>query len=169
MKLDKYPPGLLEALNLKVLGRMPSEFSDSILGVVEAFDFYAVDRLATGQTAAAVIGAFDQLVQDPLTSLTPGGPVMVRSMSFAFTEGAAAGTFFHWALGVKIPNSTSPIAYVAGGSFGVIGSGATRVGGVYFGRPLLVPSGSVFIGLFSSDAIGADHSFRLQRIVTSLL
>lgn len=164
MKLDKYPQGLLEALNLKQNGVMPSEFADGIMGVVEAFDFYGVDRIATGQSAVATVGGFNQTLVD----IADTGPIMLRALGFTFVEGAAAGTFFHWALGVRIPSGAAVTSWFAFGSYGAIAAGATRNAGFSLPRPFVMPPGSATVGFFTSDAAGADHTFRLNRTVTSL-
>lgn len=162
MKLDKYPPGLLEALNLKQNGIMPWMFGDSISGVIEAFDFYASDRLASSQSPNATVTAFNATLTDTIVTSQ-----LVRSMGFTIVEGAAAGTFLHFALGFQIPQGNAT-CYIASGSFGAIAAGASRWFGVPLPRPVFVPAGSVIIGSFTSDAAGADHSLRLNRLVTTL-
>jgi hypothetical protein len=164
LQLDKYPSGLLEALNLKQNGVMPSAFSEQITGVVEALDFYTSDRLACAQSTAITTGAFNQTLID----VVDVGPVLLRSLGVQFIEGAAAGTFLHWALGIRGPSSTSPIAWFANNSFGAIAAGASRNFGVALPRTLVLPSGFATVGFFTSDAAGADHQFRLNRLITSL-
>lgn len=160
--LQKYPSGLLEALNLKTLGQMPDEFGSLVAPVVESFDFYAADRLQSSEATA--IGAFNQTVYDIVTS----GPQLVRTIGFQFVEGAAAGTFMHWALGFRIPHAGSVVSWVGNGSFLGIAAGASRYGGIQLGRPVLVPPGGSVCGFFTSDAAGADHSFRVNKLSTTL-
>lgn len=160
--LQKYPPGVLEALNLKQQGHTPTLFGEELLPVLESFDFYAADRLISSEITP-VVGAFNQTIYDVCTSYQ-----LVRSIGFQFVEGAAAGTFMHWALGFRIPHTGSVISWCGNGSFLVIAAGASRYGGITLPRPVLVPPGGSVAAFFTSDAVGADHNFRLNRLSTTL-
>jgi hypothetical protein len=163
MKLDKYPPGLLEALNLKQNGVMPYAFNDAVSAVVESFDFYASDRLASAQAAAATVQGFNAIITDVISSQQ-----LLRSVGFQFVQGAAAGTFMHVAIGLQVI-STTITAWITAVSFGAIAAGATRSWGFALPKPIFVPPGSSVVAFFTSDAAGADHSFRQNRLVTGLV
>ena len=159
--LQKSPRGLLESYDLKTLGEAPSLFGDTLAPVVETFPFYTQNLLFSGQTAAATVAAFNQTLVQVVAF-----PTLVRSLGFSFIEGAAAGTFMHWALGLRV--GPTVVAYLGGGSFGAIAAGATRNGGITIPIPVVIPAGSAFVGHFTSDAAGADHTFRLNQLTTEV-
>jgi hypothetical protein len=64
--------------------------------------------------------------------------------------------------------STTIVAWLASGSFAAIGIGASRAFGVTLPKPIIVPSGSELVGFFTSDAAGADHTFRLNWLTTAV-
>jgi len=159
--LQKSPSGLLESYALKTLGEAPMAFGDLLVPVVETFDFYTTGLLFSAQESAVVQG-FNATLANVIS-----GPTMVRAIGCEFIEGAAAGTFLHWAFGIRVQSATIT-AWLANGSFGAIAAGATRRFGFMLERPVIVPPQSSIVGFFTSDAAGADHSFRMTRLTTEV-
>jgi hypothetical protein len=159
--LQKSPQGLLESFALKTLGEAPKQFGEVVSPVVDVLDFYTTELMFSAQSPSTTVGAFNQTISATL-SLT-----MLRSVGGTFIEGAAAGTFMHWSLGVRV-RSTTIVAWLASGSFAAIGIGASRAFGVTLPKPIIVPSGSELVGFFTSDAAGADHTFRLNWLTTAV-
>jgi hypothetical protein len=161
--LHKSPQGLLESFALKTLGEAPQKFGDEVNPVVEALEFYTTGLLFAAQAAAATVGAFNQTIVVPYSN----GVALLRAMGVDYVNGAGAGTFLHWALGVRVQSATI-VSWLANGSFGAIAAGATRRWGFMIPQRVILPPQSSLVMFATSDAAGADHSFRLNWLTTEV-
>lgn len=165
--LHKAPGGLLELLRLRTLGAQPNGFSEQVTGVIECTPFYSLDVQFGAQTANAA-AAYPLGVAETLQA----GPIQIRALSMQIAQGAAAGTFVHWRIGLLIPTGSNTGAVVALTNL-LSGQATPRanttlfLGGV-LPEPVMAPIGAQIIWSAISDAAGADHVLQVNAIFANL-
>lgn len=138
MQLQKGPIGLLGAFALKVLGRNPTQFGDTITPTIDVFDHYlsSGELQRVGQTITIGIGALTANADQTV----PNGKVWrVLGIGAAFVINAAdAGLAFASHFSVKSPGGVTLTQIFSANS---VGSSTGRTVGFYAGRPLTLPGG----------------------------
>lgn len=139
MQLQKGPLGILGAFALKVLGRNPSQFGDSVTPIVDVYDQY----LATSELISNVVGGNLNLAATNTRTFTvPAGKawrLMGCGIDMGF-NGADIALKSIITVEVSSPNSGLPgtVLYSSGTD---VGGAVARTGGVAFRPPIFLPSG----------------------------
>lgn len=165
MKLQKSPIGLLGAFALKVLGRAPDKFGDTVLPTVDVFDLYlAKSELKGVQTAAFVINIGGSIVNSP-DLVVPNGKVWRVLALSTFTTLNIADTalvFSSWFMAIS-----PTVVTIALDSRVAVGYGTGRNAGYCpsFG-PLVLPAGWILrAGVGSSAAVTVATSSAFNCLV----
>jgi hypothetical protein len=150
MQLQKGPIALLGAFALKVLGRNPTAFGDSITPVVDVYDQYlaAGELQVSNQVLATALAAFNSS-----TFTVPNGKAWrVKGASLLGSLNAADAAFVSMqTVNIQSPNSSPNGCRIAAAQFPAT-AGPRAVG--YVGPPIFLPSGwKIVLELWTSAAI----------------
>jgi hypothetical protein len=159
--LQKAPRGLLAAFGLKVLGKNPDVFADSVMGVADVYDQYLSEsELKTTGAIATLIAATTSISS---TLLVPQGKcwrVLCDGIGFSINA-ADVALQFACTYAVIQPGVVSPAQYK---SEVAIGTTLGRSSGHYFPRPLFLPSGwGLNIQLSSQSTAPANNVVGLHN------
>lgn len=154
--LQKSPLGVLGAFALKVLGRNPDKFGDTVLPTADVYDQYLLQTELQMQIVSAgiTVAAFS----NASVLLVPPGKIW-RVLSVG-TQGATitgADLALVWAVIISAINPAGTQAVVTTGV--LVGSapiGAVRGHGLYLPRPLVLPGGWGLRFQFSTSAAVAN-------------
>lgn len=159
MDLQKPPRGLLELMRLRQGGKQPTQFSDTVVPVLEVGAFYGSDLLLA-TSGAPTIGALNNLTEDLVFSAT----LRVHAISGRLIVGAAAVTAGGYIQVGLISDSQLRIS-LGGVAFGVAAAGSF----VEFGCPVpggpVLPSGWGVYARVTGTAAGADHDLDVTTLV----
>lgn len=143
MQLQKGPIGLLGAFALKVLGRNPPQFGDSVTPTVEVMDQY----LASGELDVQTTGNFDVAgTSNNAQLVVPTGKVWRVLCAGITVTTNAADIVDGYKVGIAVlpPAGSGSVVPLAYQYTPPAPAGATLNGmrfGYYFPRPLFLPSG----------------------------
>lgn len=160
--LQKSPRGLLELFDLKTLGHAPMFFQDHVSASIDAFPFYAYDRLVTLQDVGPA--AAMPLALSAAESVTRA----YISYEAEVTFGAAGGTYASVRLGLRAPDPNAPLHWLAAVNTNIAKAGDKVVAIWVPPFPVIIPAGSVFTLSVLSDAAGADHTPVLRSMSFTL-
>jgi hypothetical protein len=170
MRLQKAPSGLLGAFDLKVEGRNPDEFSDTVVPVVDVYDQYLA------LNSEVVPGSV--LITNPATSNTVTHTVPQGQQWRLLAWGgdgvlavADAALVIAWNTAVYGPGGIDTVMVQPHGNM-TRGGDTNRAAAIGFvsPRPLLLPSGwaiAASVQLSAAPAVSFQFSFDLmiQRIL----
>lgn len=163
--LQKACIALAGALDLKVGGRNPDKFGDTVLPTVEVFDQYlAGEELQRASTAAfnLAIAATNAAAN---LSVPPGKAWRVLGAGLASNVNVAdAALLFDCVISVNQPGLTPPVVIFAQT---MNGSTLSRLGGLYFARPLFLPAGWALV--FQIFARGAAPTVAISNVGSALV
>lgn len=147
LDIQRPATGLVDLLGLRALGQSPGLMSESVSGVLDLLDMYALDRRTTTQTiisggAIAAIGVrtFTAL---PVLNPQPGTALLIYSAYMSYTVPAAST----WSGALIIQRSRfvslQGYTWIAGLERTAAATECLNVGR-YFERPLIMLPGDVF-------------------------
>lgn len=155
-QLSKPPVGLLELMRLKVGGKQPTLFSETVVPVLEVSDFYAADILLN-TSGAPTVGALANLLE----TLTFTTALRVHAVCATLVIGAAPATNIHVSWGYSLSGAEIGIGsqFIAQANAGAV---------LFCGSPfpgLVLPASAILIARASGTAAGVDHSLDVTATV----
>lgn len=163
MNLQKGPLGVLGAFSLKVLGRNPTGFGDSVSPVVDVYDQYLAsgELQVNNQALATSLAAFNSS-----TFTVPNGKVwrLMGASLVGALNAADAALLSTLAVAIQSPNSTPQGCRVAAGQ--TIATAGARFVAAVFRPPIFLPSGfKVALELWTSAAITVTSNLQATVLV----
>jgi len=164
--LQKSPDGVLGALDLKVLGLNPNKFSDTLVPIVDVYDQYLANELATLESPTATITG--PAVSADATLTVPNGQayrVLAIGVYCLLAGGDAALT--QVTQFVIVPRNGFSMPVLRSGTVGPATTGGTsRIWGELLARPLYLNSGCrIIASLGLSAAPGTPTNFTTRALV----
>lgn len=170
MQLQKSPIGLLGAFALKVLGRNPQAFGDTITPTVDVYDQY----LAQGELKISTLSSNVNLATFNARSFTvPAGKAWrLIGLGGNYTPNAADVAVLGKLSGAITSPDSAPLAFITGSSGGGLAV-AVGAAGVNFGQafrpPIFLPSGwSVAVTLVSATAWTVAAPFAAELMLQEI-
>lgn len=138
MNLQKAPLGVLSAFALKVIGRNPTEFGDTLVPTIDVYDQYLVNQeLTRVQTAAILLAATTSI--GVLMPVPAGRIWRVLAVGTTGNNNVADGALlFDMLVQVTTPIGGAAVPIV---NDRLGGSSTSKFGAFYLGRPLVLPAG----------------------------